>query len=481
MVASCGYLGGCFCSLRGPTYALAALALLSWLIGSHAYGFGVLAVQLIALAWLAFLMLDAFRPDLTAPPRGVGSFAVALPLQLGIYLVVLMGFLAFEMVWIAQGSHPNNTPTPPPGGHNEIEKADPRTRMLAGLQGSSHPDAPLLREQIRLSEPRNIAMLLPVLPQKNELANFRPMEFDDGEHGERWVFSHDDMRFHGHRLADGHATRRLGTGADDAAFPALVSAAGGLPGLADGDQMLAGGDTLYQYVGETQQVLPRMRVQAGEVLVGASPVGPDLGVMSDRALYFYDSRPLVEDHAPMHPRLRVPMPGRMGDLRNLELIELVDGYLIAFSYSRRSHGPTGTTPHQVLLRTHDDGRVETIHRRELHFDYPAVYRYRAWWISPALYTVRNAAQDLFAPALPLDVTEPAPIPRGIWGLAAVLALLSLAVAAWRTARTGLRWRARITWIAACGVMGLPALASLWLMVPVRERAEPSPALRTATA
>jgi hypothetical protein len=134
-----------------------------------------------------------------------------------------------------------------------------------------------------------------------------------------------------------------------------------------------------------------------------------------------------------------------------------------------------------VLRTHEDGRVETIHRRALGFDYPAVYRYRAWWVSPALYSVRHAALDLFAPALPLYATEPAPIPRGVAVLAAALALLSLAVAAWRTARTALSSRARIAWIIACGVMGLPALASLWLMVPVREQPEPSPALRTATA
>jgi hypothetical protein len=163
------------------------------------------------------------------------------------------------------------------------------------------------------------------------------------------------------------------------------------------------------------------------------------------------------------------MPGKMGDLRNLDLIKLDEGYLAAFVYSARSASPVGTVPFQILLRTHADGRIETINRRALRFDYPALFRYRAWWISPALYAVRAAARDLFAPPLPLDVTDPAPIPRSMWWLAAALSLLSLAAAAWRTAGTSLSPPARLAWLAACGLMGLPALASLWLMVPIAER------------
>jgi hypothetical protein len=480
LLACCGYFAGCFSSLRGPRYALAVLALPVWLAWSNAYGFAMLAVELIALAWLAWLLLDAFRPDLSAPPRGAGCFAVALPMQMGLYLLMLMAFLAFELLWIAQGSHPDKAATAPSGGYNEIARMDPRDRMLAAFDGSNHPDAALLREQVRLSQPRTIARLLPLLPQRNELANFRPMEFEDEMHGERWVFSHDDMRFHGYSLRDGHAGPALGMGTPGTAFPTPVSTAGNLPGFAGNDRMLVGSDTLYKYISETQQVLPRLRVPAGEVLVGASAVGQAIGVISDRALYFYDLRPVVEDHALLVPRLRVPMPGRIAELRNLELVELVDGYLIALAYSGRWHGAVGAAPQQVVLRTQDDGSTETIHRRALRFDYPAWFRYRNRWLSPALYTVSDTAWNLFAPALPLDATDPAPIPRSIWWLAAMLLLLSLATAVWRTARTTLSSSARLAWIAACGVIGLPALASLWLMVPPRERLAPVPALRAAT-
>jgi hypothetical protein len=206
----------------------------------------------------------------------------------------------------------------------------------------------------------------------------------------------------------------------------------------------------------------------GEVVVGATTVGQSVGVMSDRALYFYDGKALRDDHELLAPRMRLPMPGKPGDLGSLELIELTDGYLAAFVYSGRSHTPVGTVPFQILLRTHEDGRIETINRRDLRFDYPELYRYRAWWISPALYAVRGAVRNLFAPPLPLNATDPAPIPHRMWWFAVVLSLLSLAAAAWRTAGTALSLPARIAWIVTCGLVGLPAFASLWMMVPPRE-------------
>jgi hypothetical protein len=465
LVAACAYLAGAFCTLRGPIYAIAALPLLWWLPLSNAYGFGMLAVQLIVLCWLALLLLDAFRPDLSTPPRGIGAIVTALPLQMGVYALAMVLFVGTEMVWIAQGSHPDNTATPPAGGHNELEIADPRSRMLAGLAGSQHPEVPRLRDQIQRASPRSMSIPLPPLPQRNELSNFRLAEFNDETRHVRWVFSHDDMRLHGLHLADGSGRGTLGIGGTDTPFPALLVPAWAPPGMVGDDLLLTGGDTLYQLVLETQQVIPRIRVDPGEILVAVSTVGQSIGVMSDRALYFYPGGPRVKDHTLLTPRLRLPLPGKVGDLRNLELIELQDGYLADFVYSARSSGPMGSAPFQILLRTHEDGRVETINRRALRFDYPALYRYRAWWISPVLYVVREAARGLFAPAFPLDITDPAPMPRSMWWLAGVLAILSLATAVWRTASAALSLPARVAWIATCGLMGLPALASLWLMHP----------------
>jgi hypothetical protein len=481
LIATAAYLAGAFCSLRGWRWAGASLILLVWLLVSRAYGVGMIAIELIVLAWLAVLLRVAFVADLDAPPRGVfATAAVAVPLQVAVQVLVLVVLFGLEMVWIAQGSHPNNTPTPPVGGHNEVEKMDPRDRMVAGLRGSHHPDAPLLREQIRLSDPEGLGVQVPKLPQYQELANFRPMEFDDGERRERWVFSHDDMRLHGYRLADNRTAGVLGIGKEEAPFPAVVLPGDGLPGMEPGDAVLVGGDTLYQYISAEHRVVPRVRVAAGETLMGGSPLGQGIGMLSDRALYFYDGRPLVESHALMVPRLRVPLPGAMGDLRNLDLVELVDGHLISLAYSARSHAD-GAAPVQITLRTHDDGRIETVHTRALAFDYPPVYRYRSAWPSPVLRIATEAARNLFAPPLPLDVVRPAVVPTSMVWLAGVLSLLSLIGAVWLTARSQLSTAGRWAWVAACALIGLPALASLWLLIPRRESVEPLPLAQPAAA
>ena len=472
-IAMIGYLAGAYGMLGERRYAAAGLVFLLLLPMSYATGFGALALQALALLWLAAMVFATFKPDLDAPPRRLAGIAVvALPLQMAAFLLIVMSYYGFETLWIAEGSHPNNTPVPPRGGHNEMEKADERARMRLALAGSAHPDAPLLREQIALSEPLGIPSQLSRMPQRNELANVAPMEFDDRARGIRWVFSHDDMRLHGYDMQDRRAVGRIGVGAEGAAFAAPALPAGAMPGMAEGDALLIAGNLAYHYVSETRQVLPRIRLPRDEVLIGAGPVGESLGAISDRALYFYDGRDAVEHRQEMTPRLRVPMPGHYRDLYTLELIELVDGYLIVFGYSASAHNEQGVAPYQQVLRVGEDGRVETIARRPLGYDLPLLYRYRTFLTSPVLWKAGDAATHLFAPPLPLATNVPAPIPRAIVGLAIVLLLLSAIGAWWRGRRLALSARARLAWVAVCAIVGPPALLSLWLLYrPVERRVD----------
>ena len=468
-IATAGYLVGAYAMLGERRYCFSGLVFPLLLITAVATGFGALAVQALAILWLIAMVLATFKPDLDAPPRSAaGMVAVALPLQMAMYLLMLLAYSGIEMLWIAQGSHPNNTPTPPRGGHNEPEKADDRTRMRMALEGSTHADAPLLREQIALSEPTAIGSQVRREPQRFELANVAPMEFDDDERGVRWVFSHDDMRLHGYRLNDRTPAGTLGVGAGNAAFPVPALPVGAMPGSAKGDALLIAGNTAYHYDGESGQVLPRIRLPDDEVLVGASPVGETLGVISDRALYFFDGREAVEHQRVMTPRLRVPIPGSYHDIYNLDMIELVDGYLIVFSNSYNAHAAEGAVPYQYVLRVSDGGVVETIAKRRLNYDYPAIYRYQSFWTSPALYALRSRAQHLFAPPLPLETSVAAPIPRSMWLLAGALSLLALIGALWRTRRLAMPAQVRVAWVAVCGLIGLPALAALWLLYRPQE-------------
>ena len=484
LIATCGYLAGAYCMLGGRRHSTCALVFLLLLATSQATGPRVLVLQAMIVLWLAAMVLAAFKPDLSAPPRSLAATVVtALPLQMGVYLLILLLGFGVEMLWIMQGSHPNNMSVPPPGGHNETERMTPQQRMLAGLAVSHAPQAPLWREQVTLSDVQPIGAQVVATPVRNALtpAPRAQMEFADAEQRVRWVFSHDRMRFEGYRLTDGRRFGELGVGAGNAPFPAPAQAAGHLPGLTKGDGVLMAGNTLYHYVSASGQALPRIRLPAGEVLSGVTPVGESLLVSSDRALYFFDGRDAARSDTLLTPRQRLPIPGGSGDLRNIELIELVDGYLVSFSFTSYAHELTGAAPYQSVLWLDDAGHATRIARRAMAYDYPVIYRYKAWWPSPALYALRVAALDLFAVTDPLEVTTPPPIPRSMQLFAGSLMLLSLLGALWLSRRRKLSSWARLSWWLACGAVGLPALASLWLLYPTGESRQPRRRLQPVAA
>lgn len=463
-LATIGYLAGAQGMLGGARRAVAALPFLMLLPMASATGPGMLALQAVCVLCLAAIVLASFQPDLDAPPaHPLAEAIVAMPLQVGVSLLMVLALFGTEFVWIAEGSHPNNTPTPPRGGHNEVEKADAPTRMRLALQDSRHADAPLLREQIALSEVMGIPSQLRRLPQRHELANVTPMEFDDRAQGVRWVFSHDDRRFHGWRLNDRTAVGALGLGDGQAPFAGPAVPVGPAPGGAEGDVLLLSGNTAYQYASDERRIHARIRLPAGEYVVGLGMLGETLGVIGDKALYLYDAREAAEHRDIMTPRLRVPIPGTYHDIYNLDIIELVDGHLFVFSNSYGAYTAGSAAPMQYVLRAHDDGRIETIAARRLRYDYPAVSRYRNVVISPLLHALRDRALALFAPPLPLETTTPTTVPPSMWWLSAVLSLLAGLGAWWRTRRLALTSARRWIWVAGCTVFGPPALGALWLL------------------
>lgn len=472
LITSCGYFAGAYGMLGGRRYSSSALALLVVLAANQASGAMALVVQALALFWLAAMVAVAFKPDLSASPRSLGATLVtAIPLQVSVYLLILLLEFGVQMLWIMQGTHPTNTSTPQPGGPNETERMTDKQRMLAGLAASAAPQAPLWREQVALSEVYRIGADIRAVPERNALTNAAPMAFEDDERRVRWTFSHDTMHFEGNRLTDGGRSGELGVGLDNAPLPTPAVAAGSLPALPKDDGALIAGNTLYHYVSETAQALPRVRLPVDEALLGATPVGENLAVLSDRALYFFDGLDVVRDDALLVPRQRMLIPGAAGDLRDLELIELVDGYLVSASFTSYAHDMHGAAPFQTLSWVHDDGRVEIVARRAIAFDFPAWFRYQAWWPSPALYALRQGAINLFAQPDPTEATVPAPMPRSVKVLAALLLLVSLLAAMALVRRRALSLRVRVAWVLACGLIGLPALASLWLLYPACEQAQ----------
>ncbi len=457
-IATCAYCCGVFAALAPRRYAVIGIVLLFWLINANATGWAALGLQALALAWSVWMVAALFKAN-RGSPRTAGIPAIALPLAMATYFLALIAFAAIELIWIAWGTHPNNS-VPPPGGRIEMVKATKQERMLAVLAASRHADAPLLAEQVKLSEPTSVGSGLSRLPQWFELANVRPMEFDDQRLGVRYVFSHDDGQLHGYRIRDGADAATLSL-----KFPHPPLLFGRLPGMRDGDAVLIARGRVYHYESESQQV--RQRVDLGdEPLVSLAPIGEAYAALSDRALYIFDARPFVATRDVVAPRARLPLPGRYGDLSNLDLIELVDGHLIVATFGHLSNDANRTPPFQTAHVLRSDGSADEIGRRALSYDHVWLYRYQAVWISPGLHAVRKYAKHLFADASTLELAAPALAPRAVWALAIVLGLIATLSTLWRLRTVdGLR---RWPWIVASGLFGLPMLAAFWLIELDRE-------------
>ena len=471
LIAVSGYLAGAYAMVGDRRYAFTGFLLPNLFMYSQASGVAMLGVQLVAIVFLALLLAIAFKPDPAAPSRNpLAVLAVALPVQVGAYFLVWILGYGVEIGWTVTGTHPLNMPTPPKGGYIEADRAEGKDLLLLGLEATGSPEAALWREQVALSDVHT-RYPLRQLPERNTLTNPSPLEFSDGVNNTMLVFSHDRERFVRRGLLDNRPRGELGVGEAQAAFPA--------PTMPYGATYLFNAYAAYQYESEQQRFFERIRLPAGEVMASPpEPAGDNILVLSDRAAYFYPGREAMNGLDLLQPLVRVPMPGHVGHLSRMDAIELLDGYLVSFTYTWGVWSGELQQPFQQLVRVDGDGKVHEVARRAINIDLPSAYTNRNTWLSPVIRAICLGARDLFAANDPLTA-KPERVPASVLWLAAACCLLSLLAAIWLTGRQAHSTRGRWAWILLCGVVGLPALASLWLLYPRRENV-PLPVPRAST-
>jgi len=441
-------------------YSFAAFLLPNLFMYAQASGVAMLGLQLVVIAFLAAMLAIAFKPDPAAPSRNPAAvLVIALPVQLGAYFLVWMLGYGVEVAWTVAGTHPLNMPVPPMDGTIEADRAEGKDMLLLGVKNSRDPEAALWREQIALSD---VYTRYPLrnLPVQGSMTNLSPLEFGDDENNLWLVYSHDRARFVTRGLRDQRRIGEMGVGEQQAAFPA--------PTMPYGATYLYNADAAYQYDSEQQRMFERIRLPQGEVMASPpQPAGDNILVLSNRAAYFYPGREAMNGLDLLQPLLRVAMPGQVGNLSRMDVIELLDGYLVSYTYTWGVWSGELQHPFQQVLRVDGKGRVRIVARRALSIDLPSVYTNRNSWLSPVLRALCLGAQDLFAAQDPLRA-KPEPMPASVLWLAGACCLLSLLGAVWLSRRLQLSMRGRIGWVVLCGVVGLPALVSLWLLYPRRE-------------
>lgn len=474
LIAISGYLAGAYAMVGDRRYSFAGFLLPNLFMYSQASGVAMLGVQLVAIVFLAVLLAIAFKPDPTAASRNpLAVLAVALPVQVAAYFLVWMLGYGVEVGWTVSGTHPLNMPTPPKGGYIEADRAEGKDILLMGIADSRAPEAALWREQIALSD---VYTRYPLrnLPERNTLTNPSPLEFSDGDNNTMLVFSHDRERFIRRGLLDNRPRGELGVGEAQAAFPA--------PTMPYGATYLFNARAAYQYESEQQRFFERIRLPEGEVMASPpEPAGDNILVLSDRAVYFYPGREAMNGLDLLTPLMRVPMPGHIGKLSRMDAIELLDGYLLSFTYTWGAWSGELQQPFQQVVRVDGAGKAHEVARRSIRIDLPSAYTNRNTWLSPVIRAICLGARDLFAANDPLTA-KPERVPASVLTLAGVLCLLSLLAAIWVSGRQAHSPRGRWAWVVLCGVVGLPALVSLWLLYPRRETVPlPAPQAPTVAA
>lgn len=460
LIALSSYLAGAYAMVANRRYSFAAFLLPNLFMYAQASGVAMLGVQCVVIAFLATMLAIAFRPDSSAPSRNPAAvLVIALPVQLGAYFLVWVLGYGAEVVWTVTGTHPLNMPTPPKGGNIEADRAEGKDLLLLGLERSREPEAALWREQIALSD---VYTRYPLrnLPVQGSMTNLSPLELGDGDNNLWMVYSHDRARFVLRGLRDQRRIGEMGVGEEQAAFPG--------PTMPYGETYLYNAQAAYQYDSEQQRMYERFRLPAGEAMASPpEPAGDNIVMLSDRAAYFYPGRETVNGLDLVQPLMRVAMSGPVGNLSRVDLIELLDGYLVSYTYTWGVWSGELQHPFQQVLRVDGSGQAREVARRALSIDMPSLYTNRNTWLSPVLRALCLGVRDLFAAKDPLRA-KPESMPMPVLWLAAACCLLSLLGATWLTGKQGHSPRGRWGWVLLCGVIGLPALASLWLMYPRRE-------------
>jgi hypothetical protein len=336
--------------------------------------------------------------------------------------------------------------------------------MVKGLDGSRDPRAASWREQLPLLDVVDLLPDLERFPVRHQISNVGAPRWDD-ERGVEWTFSHDRMLFHGRDPKTGAEHGWWGTNGAVAPQPfdemPLIDMTRG---------------TLFAIDDQTQRQHELVRLPAGEWFVGKPTRALDrLFVQTNKRVLAY--APDRQAASPLAPPLldwQLVLPE--GDTRPVavSVAELLDGWLVSlFHYAGPEFaGFESLVPHaQQVVHIGADGVATGVGERAIR-DHeitlggsPAVPQ-ASWWLSPLLYTLGRW------PASTLDtgLTRPprlAALPEVplFYPLAAVLMLISLALAAWWLRGAPVGAARRRLWLATCALIGLPAFFSLVCLEP----------------
>jgi hypothetical protein len=464
------WLAGACVMLSHSRTAIMILVLPYLVLGHLASSFVMLAPAVACTVFMAFVAYGAFRTDRTAPPaRSAVVCATALPLSLGFYLALAHGGgLLYQSIQVAAGTHPGNRLDGGVLGFWSLGHQKPQPAIDGALAASADPRAAAWRRELARAKASEVTPIFRQFPVRDQASNLDVLKWVDPERGIIWTFSHDAMRFQGVDARTGADRGWFGLhGAGDSQpFPEV-------PMLPRQDWIVTS-QHVYEINFANQTTTELIGLSAGERLAmpAKQHFASNLYTLTNQRLLVhpFDFRSAGKKLATSYS---VDLPGAFSDLGRVQVAELADGTLLSFIYGRQmmNGGPASS---QVLMFVDRAGKAGVVARRELAHEFPLLFEQRDWWISPALQAVAALPEMLIDKGLVLDRGESRytgdlgyPRPAAVVAAAVLCSLLS-ALGAWRWLRPmALSARARIAWIGACLLLGLPGLLSLMVLRPRR--------------
>jgi len=453
LLALVGFGLGSYLALAPRRYGwTAAVATSVLVITSQGTGWASLLLPILVLGVLALLLVGAFELDRSLPPSRPARLGLTAGVAAMSVYLLLSGAtgLAYQLALAGLGRDPQMN-APPPGGLMEAWRSQGNALIDAALARAPGREAAAVRTQLHGADVARLPIALEHMPTRGELTNSGPIRFTQAGRGIEWTYSHDSNAFKGQRLMD---RREIGELRPASGFEA--------PPLLLGDGAMIAGGSLYRLDPRSGSLQRQFRLPVGERIVAKPvPVGSDLAVLSDRALYF--ARASQADGSPARlRRVALPREAGIGDLQRIDVASLADRTVVSFFFGRGSiDGPFHAWQQVVSLDS--EGTVGTLARRSLGPDYPDGLRFRSYWLSPVLRATTVAALGIGSGSSWLPRRAPVEVPRGVWVAAG---LLSLAAAA-ATALLGHRRRAtipqRLGWTLAALLLGLPLFAAYCLI------------------
>ncbi|MEM9555064.1 MAG: hypothetical protein AAGC60_12455 [Acidobacteriota bacterium] len=491
------YFGGCFIALSPSRAAFLVLVLPLFFLTRQADGLWIYAVQAVVLCWLALLAASAFQPDVSLLPcRPAVLAAATAPVAYAAFWALAIGIhLSWSLGTIFIEHGPRGLSTFawndyfPEGTMPHVDYLDGTRALMHALAAEdTEPRLVSLRDQLELADVLELRGLDLQRGQLVHAARHQPLFADrgaslvDADRAVRWSFSHDRMLFHGLSMRTGESVGWLGASGDRATSPSELLRFASVP-TAVSPRHLATPRRLYELRRDGDGLALRSELPDGERWASALITHRGLTLArSDRALYLFDARTLERERGVVAPRARVPLPGGTDNLSRVDIAELLDGHLLAFTFGRLSERERYPA-YQSVVEVGVDGVVTPLVERSLGPGPPAWVRHRGFLVSPTIQQAHDLTWSLLAPQRPgriglTDIAN-APPPRLVL-LALLAAMASAAATAMVASRRGLDRAARRMWTVVAFALGAPGFFAFLAWTRRRETVD-APASRRSDA